>query len=221
MIAKAARRPEADAGAAGLLTACLILFGLGGDTLGLARTAAPLWVSLPVLAAPFWPLLAWVWPRSAPWLGLLSGLTLLALLPLAALSGPGAPFCLAYGLACLAGTMAQGNSRFRLPAMALAGGYGLWSLLAFGAVLLQVHQITQGAPWCMARHGMPPAQMQDLRGAALFTSATGYKDSSQWYFHGVLRTGDQLFIWSPRQLRFAPLPDPARQMADPRQACTF
>lgn len=204
---------------AGLAAAILVLLGLGGDTLGLVRVGAPLWLSGPALALPVLPLLGAVWPRRAAGLATLSGVLALPLLVAAGLAGPGLPFLFLFLLGCLAAIWAQTGARLRRAALLIACAIGLWSLAGLGAALIQIRQLSAGAPWCVARQGKFTAGLSDLRAAALFTTATGFKDSSRWYFHGVLRTPDRVWIWSPRRLRFDPLPDPGRMTVDPRLAC--
>jgi hypothetical protein len=100
-----------------------------------------------------------------------------------------------------------------LVGMGLAASGACWSLATVPAVIIQANQIAGGAPFCIGAHGRTTSieSLWDLRGFSFYTTATGYKDTSRWYFHGVLvvqtKAGRRYFNWSPRSFSFHPVPN--------------
>lgn len=87
----------------------------------------------------------------------------------------------------------------------------LWSLQMGWTTMKQAMETANGDPYCIARHDGYPRQspisnLADLRGFSFYTTASGYKDNSSWYFHGVMivaaNAGPRYFNWSPRDRRF-------------------
>lgn len=102
----------------------------------------------------------------------------------------------------------------------------IWSLAAGVVIYRQAEQLSGGQPYCIAHHNDredPVSSLADLRGLMFYTTFSGYKDSSHWYFHGLLLVGRgqhlNVFNWSPRHLRFDLLQKPQVQFIDPRKAC--
>lgn len=138
-----------------------------------------------------------------------------------AFAGPGATLTFLYGgtltvaiwasLALLskAAPSARRQRRVRA-ALALASLAALWSLAAMAVAQISAKRIAAQRPYCLLRHdSFSPA---DPRGFFSYTSASGYKDSSTWYFHGLLlietASGPAVYNWSPRRLRFDPIAQP-------------
>jgi len=84
----------------------------------------------------------------------------------------------------------------------------LWSVLTVPNILLQARWIADGSPYCIAHHRRDTEvrSLPEMRGFSFFTTNTGYKSTSKWYFHGLLivdRQGEQMiYNWSPRRWRF-------------------
>ena len=196
--------------------------------------------------APFFPLLMLALacltglhlPRGvARFLSFLSvalGLTITA--ASAAASGPGSLIVLVEGIALTLAVAAtfrllarpDGDARTRRAAlmrMAPATAVALWSLGAAGLIAASATRISDGRPYCLARHGDTEAveSLAALRGLSFYTTRSGYKSSSNWYMHGILivETGaaPEVYNWSPRRLRFDRLREPGRLTIDPRGNC--
>jgi hypothetical protein len=91
----------------------------------------------------------------------------------------------------------------------------VWSLASVAVVLVSVHRLADGAPFCLAHHGYHSTVVEsvwELRWFSFYTTETGYKDTSTDYFHGVLAVetpkGDKIYNWSPRGMRFDPIDRP-------------
>jgi hypothetical protein len=191
--------------------------------------------------APFLPLALF----AASWVGLrLSNTVVFALSLLTALfgiavtlaamlfSGAGTFILLAQGL-CLTLAVIAALQSLRnaaspnvtrmliLPTLA-----AIWSLAMVPLILWQADRIAAGAPYCIARNDSAPplTTINDLRGFVFYTTASGYKDNQHWYLHGVLIVdapqAPQVYNWSPRALRFDPLPNPEDYISLPARACT-
>ncbi len=84
----------------------------------------------------------------------------------------------------------------------------LWSLLTAPMILIQSHAIADGSPYCIAHHSpdAPVEAIHELRGFSFYTEATGYKSTSEWYFHGLMIVDhpeeQRVYNWSPRRWRF-------------------
>ena len=109
-----------------------------------------------------------------------------------------------------------------------------WSLFAAVSVATEVHRIAGDRPYCLARtedgffgpgsFGYGPIRtLEGLRGTRLFTTFTGYKDTSRWYFHAVLivdgEKGREYWNWSIRRVRFEPFHHPERFVERPTYVC--
>lgn len=145
-------------------------------------------------------------------------------LSVAAFSGPGFEIVFAQGtsltLAIVGGVLlltAKLDEWAKTRVMAVSGLTAgilaaLWSLFSAVSVVYQTVQLTQGLPFCLAYHSNEIAEIEafsDLRGFSFYTTKTGYKDSSSWFFHAVLIVDTEneirLYNWSPRNLRFYPV----------------
>lgn len=178
--------------------------------------------------------LSLVW--SATIIAFLTGmvLTLFGLAFASALSGPllltqGSVLSLAVasGILWLAsGQINRGATRLALAGMALSAAVAVWSLLSVPAVVFQAHQTAAGSPFCITHHNSSSVvnSLWDLRGFSFYTTASGYKSTSTWYFHGILIVdGDDglgYFNWSPRHFQFDRIDHPERFIASLENLCT-
>jgi hypothetical protein len=98
--------------------------------------------------------------------------------------------------------------KFLTAMMALPVLAALWSLATIPIISLSARSIAAGAPYCITSHFRPQTvtSLWGLRGFSFYTTASGFKDTSQDYFHGLLivngTAGRQVYNWSPRHLRF-------------------
>ncbi len=186
---------------------------------------------IPLMQWPLFPLLSLalfhsdkylLWRWLAVTLGLaFGGLCLLALFPMAIMSGPGALFILTLGAAVifhfmatiigLSGCRMNDKTRgFILACLSITAAAALWSFLTMPIVAVQAARTADGSPYCLVDHvegaGEAHSSVLHLRGMNLFTTATGYKMSSRWYYHSIMlvQDGDTLraFNWSHRRLRY-------------------
>lgn len=109
--------------------------------------------------------------------------------------------------------------------MALSATAAAWSLLSVPAVVYGANRIAAGNPFCIGRHA-PASEITsiwDLRGFSFYTTASGYKSTSGWYFHGLVvvdgTDGRQYFNWSPRGFRFDRIHHPERLAARVQDIC--
>lgn len=232
-----------DVQAGGLVLAGLMqlpgdmaLSQLAGPGASAGLTAVAAFVDL-VPALPLALALAGLAGGRIPW-GLALGLTLVSALPAAVLTllasydtGGGAEIILAEGLAlslavwgmlwCLAGQGVPGRALHGLAVLA-----ALCSLATPFAVARQARLLADGAAFCIARHeaDRPIRSWAELRGASFHTNRSGYKDTSSWYLHGLLLVdrvqGIEVWNWSPRHLRFDPLPRAGQLVVSPFRTCT-
>lgn len=190
--------------------------------------AVPLVVAVwPGLRGPRFPAaLAAFLAVMALWTG--AALTLVT----SAFAGPGSSLTLLHGsaltlaiwasLALLSEAPPSARHMHRVwAALALGSLAALWSLAAMAVAQISAVRIAAKNPYCMLRHDdFSPA---DARGFFFFTSASGYKDSASWYFHGLLlvetASGPAVFNWSPRWLRFDPIAQPSVFTAALPTAC--
>lgn len=111
------------------------------------------------------------------------------------------------------------HARRRVTAiMALPVLAALWSLAAIPVISLSARSIAAGAPYCITSHYRPHTMtsLWDLRGFSFYTTASGFKDTSHDYFHGLLivhdpgigDSGRRVHNWSPRHMRFDPITRP-------------
>lgn len=115
--------------------------------------------------------------------------------------------------------------RFAYSGLVLAASAAVWSLLSVPAVMLQAGRVADGAPFCVAPHGGAAqiTTLWNLRGFSFYTSKSGYKSNSGWYFHGILIVGNgdmhRYYNWSPRRLRFDEIDRPDSLIASPIGRC--
>ena len=111
------------------------------------------------------------------------------------------------------------SGAFLVPPAMLA----IWSLSSVPAVVLAANKIAEDKPFCVAFHQWDGAikRFSDLRGTVLITSSTGYKDTSRWFWHGIMEADGQLYNWSPRYRRFDKIPYTNGFLArpSPRDVC--
>lgn len=102
----------------------------------------------------------------------------------------------------------------------------LWSLFTVPVVLIQSRLIADGSPYCIAEHAenSPVKALHELRGFAFYTTKTGYKTTSAWYFHGLLVVDhpeeQRIYNWSPRRWKFDRIAEPDRLIKSVRNVCT-
>lgn len=138
----------------------------------------------------------------------------------AAFSGAGAKFVLVHGslvtlivttsVAHLVATPHRGLiGIFSNVSMFLATFAATWSIISMFMVIINVEKTANQRPFCIAHHSShatPVKSIAELRGFSFYTVSTGYKDSSKWYFHGVMvvanEDGDQYYNWSPSSSKF-------------------
>lgn len=113
------------------------------------------------------------------------------------------------------------GSMVLIPAIA-----AVWSLATVPVVLASAHRVADGAPFCLAGHAHGPAplgSLWDLRWFSFYTTGSGYKETSRWFFHGLLTIqtaeGEKIYNWSPRGMHFDPVDRPDLYLIDPRGAC--
>ncbi len=101
----------------------------------------------------------------------------------------------------------------------------LWSLLTVPMILVQARVITDGYPYCIAEHSenSPIEALHELRGFSFYTTATGYKSTSEWYFHGLMIVDypdeQRIYNWSPRLWRFDLVERPDALIIPVREVC--
>ncbi|WP_109313411.1 hypothetical protein [Ruegeria sp. AU67] len=101
----------------------------------------------------------------------------------------------------------------------------LWSLLTIPMLLFQARLIADGSPYCIAEHSenSPIEALHELRGFSFYTTKTGYKSTSEWYFHGLMivdHPDDQrVYNWSPRHRRFDLVERPDALIEPVRNVC--
>ena len=111
------------------------------------------------------------------------------------------------------GRLTKGAVYVALAGITLAALGAFWSLVSVPAAIVQANLAAGGAPFCIGEHGRKASieSLWDLRGFSFYTTDTGYKDTSRWYFHGVLvvqtEAGRRYFNWSPRSFSFDPVPN--------------
>ncbi len=161
-------------------------------------------------------------------------LTLIA----AALSGPGAAIVSIQGgllTVAIASSILlmvlDAQNRFvgklALFGISLPAAAAIWSIASIFAVTIQSVQIARGDPFCVAQHGSyggPITSVTELRGFEFYTTRSGYKSTSRFFFHGVLRVetleGNAYYNWSPRRFRFDQVPIEADFIVSLRSSCT-
>jgi len=123
------------------------------------------------------------------------------------------------------GRLNTNEIRFAWSGLIISSVVALWSLIAVPVILIQANNIARENPYCLARHdrSAQTSSATDLRGLSFYTTATGFKSTSNWYFHGVLivetESGLQYFNWSPRYFRFDRIEHPDRFIVPLRGLC--
>ena len=101
----------------------------------------------------------------------------------------------------------------------------LWSLVSGVAVVWQANRLADNHAFCVAAHdhSAPIRTFAQLRGLSFYTTASGYKSTSRWYFHGLLivktDTGKDYYNWSPRRMKFQQIKHPERFKISPLNVC--
>jgi hypothetical protein len=107
-------------------------------------------------------------------------------------------------------------------------GAALWSLTAVPVVLMQARIIAGDGAFCIAERTNEGNQeirnLWGLRGLSFYTTLSGYKTTSSWYFHGILRVKAaegkiQSYNWSPGYMTFQRIENPHLLMVNPSNAC--
>jgi hypothetical protein len=153
----------------------------------------------------------------------------------AALSGAGGAVAFMHGatltlaasasfLALCRGDMNSSMGRSAIVLMTIPAIAATWSLAAGGMLIASARAMSSDKPYCIALHGdrKSVSSLANLRGLSFYTTRSGYKDSSGWFFHGVLivqdDVGKSVYNWSAKMLRFELLP-PKTFEDDPRYEC--
>lgn len=149
----------------------------------------------------------------------------------AALSGVGTSLALMHGLSltiAVVGSILLLSSRTMKIAVVLTipVAVAIWSLASAAAITLQANKISDGRPFCLAPHS-PNSDIKSfaqLRGLNFYSTSSGYKSTSRWYFHGILLVeidgGIEAYNWSPRRFAFHRIGQPQKFIATPLTACT-
>ncbi|MEO1109587.1 MAG: hypothetical protein AAFX90_16860 [Pseudomonadota bacterium] len=101
----------------------------------------------------------------------------------------------------------------------------LWSLVTVPMIQVQAHIIAKGSPFCIAHHSPRSKvdKLYELRGFSFYTEATGYKSTSDWFFHGLMIVdhpdAQRIYNWSPRRWRFDLVERPDAFVATVRNVC--
>lgn len=164
------------------------------------------------------------------------GGTLISLL-VAAVSGVGTSIVLIHGLSL---TVAVSVSPLLLsappglralisgPFLALIGPMvvALWSLTSMIAIAWQANSLSENRPLCLALHSHDTDGIEsfaELRGLSFYSTLSGLKSTSKWYFHGILIVDSagkrEVFNWSPRRMMFNKVEYPDRYTASPLNVC--
>ena len=205
-----------------------VLAGLGGDVLRASDLIAkgglgPFTTLLATVSffGPLLPLASFIWPKRRGVIAALGALMFLVSGFFSLFAGPGALHVFLFGFAIWASTsgIAARSSGTGALRMGAAGLVAFWSLVAMPVTAVQAIALADGQPYCLAIHGLGPASLTDLHGITFRTDRTGYKDSSRWYFHGILMSAGNVWNWSPRPMRFDGVGRPDGQLEDPRDAC--
>ncbi|WP_196223449.1 hypothetical protein, partial [Roseibium sp. RKSG952] len=116
-------------------------------------------------------------------------------------------------------------SRWVKIGLSVSTAAALWSVLTVPMILFQARWIADGSPYCIAHHGRGSeiSGFSDLRGFSFYTEKTGYKSTSEWFFHGLMIVnfpdGEAVYNWSPRGWRFDQIADPGVFIEPVGNAC--
>lgn len=92
----------------------------------------------------------------------------------------------------------------------------IWSVASVGMIVADANRLAGGNRFCLANHDTKELvdSFWDLRGFTWVTTRSGYKSTSELYFHGVLiigtEDGSEIYNWSPSQMRFDRVENPHR-----------
>lgn len=152
----------------------------------------------------------------------------------AAFSGAGSLIALVHGLSLTAAVTGwmflarQTGGGWVSRGLAATGALvGMWSLASAGVVAVQAASLADDRAYCLAHHTTgesPVSSFADLRGLSFYTTQSGYKTTSHWFFHGVLLIDandfQEVWTWSHSNMRFDRLERPKDFAASPLGACT-
>lgn len=232
------------------LGALIILLGYIQFPYSPAPEHAPLWMNAAMVAifiAPFVPILGVITKfflrlsisqPIAYGIGALSSvLGLFLTLVSVAFSGAGSALLFWHGLTLTGAVVASVlllSNRFKLtpksPSVLVflcAVLVGAWSLLTVPAIVFQAHKLANGRAYCIAPHRSQAdiTALSEMRGLTFYTTSSGFKSTSRWYFHGVLLVEEnadvlEAYNWSPRRLRFYRIERPRELIRTPLDVCT-
>lgn len=102
---------------------------------------------------------------------------------------------------------------------------GIWSLVSAASVAEQANRISHGHPFCLAPHDSRDVHsFADLRGLSFYTTSSGFKSTSHWFFHGILLVRNaghiEAYNWSPRHMAFHHIERPETLVMPPIKVCT-
>jgi hypothetical protein len=110
---------------------------------------------------------------------------------------------------------------------AFLGLFGAWSVLVAAMAVANAERIAEDTPYCIAdtsgeANYTEVRGLGSLRGAYFYTTATGFKHTSQFWLHGVLATpeiGSGFWNWSLSKMSFDPLRTPDRMVTPIGHPC--
>ncbi|WP_319774544.1 hypothetical protein [Breoghania sp.] len=118
------------------------------------------------------------------------------------------------------------SSRLAWTMIGIAAAISVWSLAGMIWISYSASAIAGDRPYCLAFHSRevkPVRSFSELRYFSFFTTYSGYKRSSHWYFHGVLivnaKEGRQVYNWSPRRFAWDRVHNPEILLENPVSAC--
>ncbi|MBI1492960.1 hypothetical protein [Halocynthiibacter styelae] len=123
------------------------------------------------------------------------------------------------------GRLSTSEVRLAWSGFLISSAAAFWSLLTVPVILIQAGSIASGNPYCLAQHSRQEqtSAATDLRGFSFYSTATGFKSTSNWHFHGVLiveaEDGQKFFNWSPRRFRFDRIDNPQRYIVPFENLC--
>jgi len=211
-------------------------------------TNSPLWLQallLPIGLAPVFPLvmvairlsltkplsrkLVLIFARLLVFAGILLSIVI------SAFSGLGSTIALFHGLALtigvVAGILTLSINKLNSPSKRLVALWviptiiAIWSLATVPTMLIQANHIANNRPFCVAKHDDKTeiTHLTQLRGLSFYSTSSGYKDTSRWYFHGLLlvkaANGLEAYNWSPRRMTFYRIENPRKFFINPLNAC--
>ena len=230
---------------AALVGAVIIALGFLPIPLTVPPQAQAIWFVWLIVVSPLFPLallaVSFVSGRKLPvkfavaFAVVVLGVGIFVTLILSAFAGGGARMAMLHGtaltIACAATFLlvsSVGPKARLLAARAFAFSVfvGLWSLVAVPLAYASAVKSASGKAYCIGHHSPIPSELaaiQGLRGLFFYTKLSGYKSTSEWYFHGLLLVeedaGISVYNWSPRRLQFQAVERPQLLTASPFHAC--